>query len=177
MLHKDLTKHIKKALELTVSKDETRPHLNDIYYCPDNLCAVSTNGYSLTMSAQHYQPKFAGLTIDHKEMKVIDREFLKYLSVVPTKAPHNGITNIGKQYAQKVKKGNMPVFFHKGAGDILTPSFTRSEGFLFAMNAPLLFPVAIGENLYVRYSGELGAVQFGFDEDYSHSVVIMPLKV
>lgn len=180
MLQKDTIKHIKKALELTISKDQTRPQLMGVYYCPDRALAVSSNGYQLTMSTHHYQSALAGLIVNYKEMETIDREFLKYQAVIPSKdkCTHATVT-IGKQYAQKVRNGNMPVYFYATATDLLEVSYDKRDGYLFAINAPLMFPVAIDEALTVRYvkDSPLSPVHFGFDSEYKHSVVIMPLKV
>jgi len=178
MQHKELVKHIKKSLELTQSKEEYRPHLCGVYFCPDKEAAVSTNGYALTFSRTLYDRNLSGKIINFKEMKSIEREYLKYQPVMPSPARCKKATvTIGTQYAQKLKRGNMPVYFYLGADDTLEVSYDRREGALFSINAPLMFPVAIGHTFHVLYSGELNPVMFGFDEEFNNAVVIMPLKM
>ena len=89
-------KLIEKCLKFSISKDETRPSLNGVYYDDSTLDAVSSDGYILTKGRLMYMPELSGLIVDYKNMTIIRRDYLNWKPIIPNKFEHNVVVNFPK---------------------------------------------------------------------------------
>lgn len=165
-------KLIEACLKATISKDETRLNLNGVYFDPKTQRAVSTNGFVMTYSNRMYNADFADKIVDFKNMTTINKEFLKYDAVIPTKFEHSEVTLISNNVNIKQKRVEFKAYFVKGKGFTIAKDFDGE--FDFCLEPKYLKPL-IGYQLEVKYNGPLQPVQFTLEEDDSYYIV-MPMK-
>ena len=165
-------KLIDKCLRATISTDETRPYLNGVYFDSKDQRAVSTNGFAMTISESMYDGELADKIVNFKEMRVIQREYLKYQSVIPAKTDHTAVVTIGKNVDIKQRRAEYKAYFV--AGEFII-SNKVIEGYMFALDPKYLKPL-IGYTLEVKFDGELQPIMFTLKEGDSYYIV-MPMEL
>ena len=164
---------VMKCLKFSISKDETRLHLNGVYYNSKDLEAVSTDGYILTASKILYKPEFKDLIVDFNNMTTIDREYLKYQAVIPKKFNTEFEIYIPKDAVIKGKNQRDYHAYITKEAELIISRETPKE-FLVKLNTHFLKPLQ-GYKLKVGINGELNPIKFELIEDDSYYIV-MPMK-
>ena len=173
-MNKSQSKLVSDCLKFSVSKDETRLHLNGVYFDPKSEMAVSTDGFIMTYSRSSYVQEFADMIVDFKSMNTIRREFLKYDAVIPKSFKHVETVKIDKSLGVKSQRRvTIKAFFIKDQGFILAKNY--SGEYEFAINPEFLKPL-LGHTLEVSYNEKLSVVHFTLVENDSY-YLIMPIKV
>lgn len=165
-------KLIDKCLRATISTDETRVNLQGVYFDSKDQRAVSTNGCAMTISESMYDAELADKIVNFKEMRVVQQEYVKYQSVIPTKTKHTAVVTIGKNVDIKQRRVEYKAYFV--AGEFII-SNKVVDGYMFALDPKYLKPL-IGYTLEVKFDGELQPIMFTLKEDDSYYIV-MPMKV
>lgn len=166
-------KLITDCLKFSISKDETRPNLNGVYFDPKAENAVSTNGYIMTYSRHKYDDALKDRIIDFKDMRVIKREFLKYEAAIPKVFAKSELVNIRKDLVVKQRRVTVKAYYVSGKGFVL--SETELEEYEFAINPEFLKPL-VGYALVMEYSRPLQPIRFTLVDQDSYYIV-MPMKV
>ena len=172
-MNNKLVKLINDSLKFSVSKDETRRHLNGVYFDPKGENAVSTNGFIMTYSKYKYDAELADKIIDFTDMSVIKRDFLKYDAVIPKNFKSKAVVQITKELYVKQKRVSIKAYYTLENGFVL--SSTPLENYEFAINPEFLKPL-IGNTLELEYNGKLEPIRFTLVDQDSYYIV-MPIKV
>jgi len=179
---KILDKRRTDLLKFSVSKDETRLHLNSIWHDDKLGALVSTNGHHATILKSRYSPELSNKLIDPNTFQIIHREPVKIAAVIPSKFQTTLNFTIEKHHFVNTK--NRPThahFFNDGTVSIgLLKDLGDKEGRLFTVNAAYLKHL-VGGTYAVGTNNELSPVAFSLDHEClelaNDIYIIMPLKV
>jgi DNA polymerase III sliding clamp (beta) subunit (PCNA family) len=172
IMNSKLVKLINDCLKFSISKDETRPNLNGVYFDSKGENAVSTDGYIMTCSKHKYDAELADKIVNFKDMSIVKREFLKYDAIIPKKFKNKATVIITKGLYVKQKRVEIKAYFTLENGFIL--SSTPLENYEFAINPEFLKPL-IGNTLDLEYNGALAPIRFTLVDQDSY-YIIMPMK-
>lgn len=172
-MNSKMLKLIDNCLKFSVSTDETRIFLQGVYFNPKLGEAVSTDGYILTYSKAKYVEEFADKIIDFKNMNVINKEYLKYSSVIPKNFKNKETVRIEKNevITKRQKRCKIKAFYIKNKGFVFAESV--NEEYAFAINPYFLKPL-VGYTLTVEYNSKLNPLRFTLKDDDSYYIV-MPI--
>lgn len=165
---------VKKCLKFSISKDETRVHLNGVYFNSEEKEAVSTDGYILTVSKTLYENSFADYIVDFENMTVINREYLNYKPVIPNKFEHNLDISIPKQDPIIKGKNQREYRLYILKDGKIEISKEPSQDYLVALN-PHFFKPLQGCTVKVGINGQLNPIKVELIENDSY-YIIMPLR-
>jgi hypothetical protein len=166
---------LQKLLKFSISKDETRPYLNGVYFDSKLEQAVSTDGYIMTVSKRLYVPEFADKIINFNDMNVCDREFLKYSSILPRKFEGEFMVTIPKADPIIKGKNERQYGFFLKKDQTWEIAINPPQDIICKLNPHFLKPLQ-GLTIKVKYNGELNPVVFELVEDDT-IYVVMPIKV
>ena len=181
---KALNKLRTNLLKFSVSKDETRLHLNSIWHDDKLGALVSTNGHHATILRSRYSPELSDKLIDPVTYQLINRDAVKIAAVVPSKYKTKLTYTIETHHFSKMIKGRPTIthFFEDGSISIGGNSSEWGAGKtrLFSINAAFLKHL-VGRSYHVGINADLSPVSFALDNEElglaNDIFLIMPLKV
>lgn len=179
---KKLDKLRNDLLKFSVSKDETRLHLNAIWHDDDLGALVSTNGYHATILRSRYCPQLSDKLICPKTFTLIEREPVKIKTVIPTKFKTELSYTIEKHHFVSSRRSNKPPKAHfYSDGSISIEDEQKEKERLFTVNASFL-KYLVGRTYLVGMNNDLSPVCFSLDHTEKVGLandifLVMPLKV
>lgn len=177
-----------KLLLNSVSKDETRPQLNGIFYC-EKYGAVTCNGHTLFFDKTIQVPELYGKILNPTNYQLINREYVKFETFIPNVADMDKMTLILPKF--KKQAGILPqsyhVYKHKETNEIKGIQVNGDHlelddyNYLFTFNLNLILPLS-GLTISVRYTESQKPLSFNVDyrqdddETTNRGLIVMPLK-
>lgn len=168
---------IDKCLHESISKDETRPNLSGVYFCPETKSRVSCDGHRLTITATGYSDRMSGLIFNPVELQVINREYPKHQTIIPTKSPNRTfIVDFPSHLSYMAHSPKHPVKTYLQNDGTL--SHERKEDSLACFNPYYLKPFK-GLKMEVGYYDANSPIKIYFFDSYNeeHLYLLMPLKM
>jgi len=171
-------KRIKKAIEFSMSKDETRPFLNGWIHYEKLKALVSCNGFVLTCSQSLYDDNLKNIIISPKEYQSVQREYPRVEAVIPDLSKlESGVVQIKKVFKVKGKEV-VKLYLYKD-DDNFHFSFEEKENAILVIDARNIAPLTDDCSYEFKYSKKLNPIVFNlsYGETFNDYFLLLPLKV
>lgn len=178
--NKRQTKLRTDLLNFSVSKDETRLHLQAIWHDESMGALVSTNGHHATILRSRYSPVLFDRLIDPITYQIIERDPVRIKAVIPLKFKTILDFTIEKHHFQRATKTiKHPKTHFYSDGTLSVNELIESKELLFTVNSSFLKYLATGHTYTIGFNAELSPVGVSltgdnFDGDI---FIMMPLKI